>query len=149
MFRNLFVIFAVGLLAACSQGESGAQSTPQDVVKTQEIPKAQDMQITDVSATEAAALIKVRPDVVILDVRTPAEFAAGHIEGALNIDFKNVNFAAEISKLDTSKTYLVHCRSGARSTRSLVVFKEKGFKTIIHMNGGIIDWNNSGLPTVQ
>jgi len=149
MFRNLFVIVAVGLLTACSQSESGAQSTPQDVVKKQETPKVQDMQVTDVSAIEAAALIKARPDIVVLDVRTPGEFAAGHIEGAVNIDVKNANFADEITKLDTSKTYLVHCRSGARSTRSLAAFKEKGFTNIIHMNGGILDWNKSGLPTVQ
>lgn len=143
MLRNLFLLLAVGFLAACSQGETGAQSIPQDMAEKQTT------QITDVSAVEAAGLIKSRPDIVVLDVRTPSEFAAEHIEGALNIDFKNANFATEIGNLDTSKTYLIHCRSGGRSTRSLAAFKEKGFKTIIHMNGGIIDWNKSGLPTVQ
>ena len=148
MFRNLFIAFAVGLLGACSQGESGAQSAQQESSQT-EVVEAQETQITNVSATEAAALLKARPEVVILDVRTPAEFATKHIEGALNFDVKSADFAAQISKLDTSKTYLVHCRSGARSTRSLAVFKEKGFTNIIHMNGGFIDWNNSGLPSVQ
>ncbi len=159
MLRNLFLLFTVGVLAACSQGETGAQSIdqsiemnmvkPDDIQGIDEIRKITGMQITDVSAVEAAELLKARPDIIVLDVRTPGEFAAGHIEGALNIDFKNANFATEIGKLDTAKTYLVHCRSGARSTRSLPVFKENGFKTIIHMNGGIMDWNKSGLPTVQ
>ncbi len=148
MFRNLFVVFAVGLLASCSQGETGAQSALQEPTQ-QDVREQQETQITNVSATEAAALLKARPDIVVLDVRTPGEFAAGHIEGALNFDIKSADFAAQISTLDTSKTYLVHCRSGARSTRSLAVFKQMGFTNILHMNGGIIDWNNSGLPTVK
>ncbi len=147
-FRHLFVVFTFGLLAACTQGETGAQSAQQEPA-SQETAVQQETQITDVSAVKAAVLLKAQPEIVVLDVRTPAEFAAGHIAGALNIDFKSADFSAQIAKLDTTKTYLVHCRSGGRSARSLKAFKQNGFKTIIHMHGGIIDWNKSGLPTVQ
>ena len=51
----------------------------------------------------------------VIDVRTPGEFAEGHIPGAKNIDYRNRNFRKRIGKLDKSKEYLVHCRSGGRS----------------------------------
>jgi len=143
---TLISLGAISTLAACSQAEAPqAQVQPAQ----SEVQKTVEMHVTDVTAVEAAAMIQARPDMVVLDVRTPGEFAAGHIEGAVNIDFKNANFATKIAKLDTSKTYLIHCRSGARSTRSLTAFKAEGFENIVHMNGGILDWNKSGLPTVK
>ena len=52
---------------------------------------------------------------VVLDVRTKKEFAAGHIAGTKNLDFHSPDFEKEISKLDKTKIYLVHCASGRRS----------------------------------
>ena len=84
------------------------------------------------------------PTIVILDVRTPQEFAEGHLANAINIDFQSGNFEEEISKLDKSKTYAVYCRSGNRSGQAVKVMSETGFTNIYDMDGGVIDWVNAG-----
>jgi rhodanese-related sulfurtransferase len=84
--------------------------------------------------------------ITILDVRTAKEYGAERIAGSKNIDFRGKDFAEQIGKLDRAKPYLVHCRSGGRSTSSLEVFKKLGFKTIYHLDGGIDGWKKAGLP---
>ncbi len=96
-----------------------------------------------VQATEAAALVK-KGDVVVLDVRTPKEFAERHIAGATNIDFNAPDFLAKAGKLDREKTYLVHCASGGRSTRCLPKLEKLGFKNIVHLDGGFNAWEKAG-----
>lgn len=77
------------------------------------------------------------PDAVLVDVRTPAEFDAGHISGAINVDYENTNFKSEVQKLDTSKTYFIYCRSGNRSSKSLVIMQNSGIKNVYDLQGGI------------
>lgn len=89
------------------------------------------------------------PGVIILDVRTPEEFASGHIEGALNIDFNSGNFENEITRLNPSETYAVYCRSGSRSGQAASIMHVAGFHDVSNLNGGVIDWTNDGLPLVQ
>ncbi len=142
--KTLMLAAMTALLAlpACSQAQtSDAPAQSQDAAVA--------MKVTHIDAAQASALMTARPNLVVLDVRTPGEFAAGHIDGAVNIDFKNSNFAAQLSVLDKSQGYLIHCRSGGRSTRSLQTFKQAGFSHIIHMDGGMIGWNRASLPTVN
>lgn len=75
---------------------------------------------------------------ILLDVRTPSEFAAGHLEGALNVDFDNPTFTSEIQKLDKSKPYFLYCRSGNRSGQAITIMKQEGFKNISELEGGIV-----------
>jgi rhodanese-related sulfurtransferase len=89
------------------------------------------------------------PRVIIVDVRTPEEFASGHIEGALNIDFNSGNFANEITRLNPSETYAVYCRSGSRSGQAASIMHKAGFHDVSNLNGGVIDWTNDGLPLVM
>lgn len=103
------------------------------------------------SATGAKKLIddsaaKKDGKIVVLDIRTPEEFKDGHIAGAVNVDFKEKDFAAKVAKLDKSKTYIVHCQSGGRSTKSLEVFKKLEFKSIVHLDNGFGSWEKAGLP---
>lgn len=105
--------------------------------------------LEDVDAAAAAKLIEGQQAPIVLDVRTPEEFAAGHIEGAINVDFKGPGFKEELAKLDRDQPYLLHCRSGNRSTSAKPVFTELGFKAIYHLDGGIIAWEEAGLPTVK
>jgi len=110
-------------------------------------------QVTEnVTAQEAFTLIQDNqgnPDFVLIDVRTPEEFAEGHIEEAINIDFRSENFRDEINKLDKDKTYLIYCRSGRRSADALDMMKELNFTRIYHMNGGILEWTEEELPEVE
>ena len=116
-------------------------------------PSAQsDQQFTVVSPKEASALIEKNEgnsDFVILDIRTPGEYQSGHIENSIMIDFYSKTFAEEVNRLDKGKTYLIHCRSGNRSTRSMELFKKLQFQKIFHLSSGINGWNSEGLPLVK
>jgi rhodanese-related sulfurtransferase len=87
--------------------------------------------------------------VITLDVRTPIEFAEGHIEGARLIDFQSGNFENEIAALDKNATYAVYCRSGNRSGQAVKVMQDAGFTNVFNMNGGVIEWTNAGFPLVN
>ena len=89
------------------------------------------------------------PDVVLLDVRTPKEFKAGHIEGALLLDYYTSDFVDRLKTLDRQKTYLVYCRSGNRSGKSLAIFQKMGFNRVYHMATGINGWSREKYPLVR
>lgn len=82
----------------------------------------------------------------VLDVRTPGEFSEGHLQGARNIDFTSPEFRDRVRSLNRNRTYLVYCRSGNRSGKALEVFRELGFASVLHMDGGTLAWNAAGLP---
>jgi len=139
---TLIAITSIALLPACSKAQ-----TPMDGAQTQ--TQTQELKVTHINAAQASEMMAARPGLVVLDVRTPSEFAASHIDGAINIDYKNSNFATKLADLDPSQDYLIHCRSGGRSTSSLKTFKRLGFSHIIHMDGGMIGWDKANLPTVR
>ena len=84
---------------------------------------------------------------VVLDVRTPEEFAAGHLAGALNIDYKAADFRNRVAQLDKTKEYVVYCRSGRRSMEAAKIMAELGFPKLYNVAGGINDWTAAGFPT--
>ena len=88
------------------------------------------------------------PNFAILDVRTAQEFEKGHIKSAINIDYLSETFKDKLSELDKKNTYVIHCRSGGRSTKALKLFDELGFEEVYNM-GGIAQWEQSGYPTVK
>ena len=75
---------------------------------------------------------------VVIDVRTPEEYKADHVEGALNIDVKSSDFKNQISKLDKADSYKIYCKSGARSEKAISQMREMGFKNLKNL-GGIDD----------
>jgi rhodanese-related sulfurtransferase len=81
-------------------------------------------------------------EVVILDVRTPGEFAEGAIPDAILIDINGSSFVADTAKLDPSKKYLVYCRSGMRSMKACSYLASKGFEDLSNLMGGYIAWSN-------
>jgi rhodanese-related sulfurtransferase len=87
----------------------------------------------------------------VIDVRTPQEYAGGHITfgNILNIDFTAPSFKNEVGKLDKTKTYVVYCRSGARSAAASQVMAELGFQHIFNMTGGFTDWQAQGFPVTK
>ena len=89
-------------------------------------------------------------DYVLLDVRTQEEFDSGFIAGAENLDFyKGEAFTQALSNMDKNKPYLIYCRSGARSGRTIQIMKDLGFKEVYNLSGGILDWNAQGLPLTK
>jgi len=83
---------------------------------------------------------------IILDVRTPQEFADGHLANAVNIDFNSASFSNEMGILDREKTYLVYCRTGNRSRGVIEVMKKLDFQKVYNLANGIVEWQNERLP---
>jgi rhodanese-related sulfurtransferase len=102
-----------------------------------------------VSPEAAAEVIANTPDVVVLDIRTPEEFTEGFIEGASNIDFYRSDFAGQLDMLDKDAPYVVYCRSDNRSGDAMDVFADLGFTNVTEIDGGIVNWYESGLPIVS
>ena len=141
--RTIVVPVALAMLIAAACSDSSGESSSGDRSDS-EAPG-----IRLVSVEEGADLQGNPPDgLVILDVRTPEEFAEGHLEGALMIDFYLDDFAARVADLDPDVPYLVYCRSGNRSGQTAAIMEEYGFTDVADVDGGIMSWLDAGLPTV-
>lgn len=93
-----------------------------------------------VDVPQFQALI-TRPGVQLLDVRTPAEFAEGHIEGALNINVNDSDFREQIqAKLKPGQPVAVYCRSGRRSAAAAQIMTALGYQQIYDLKGGFLAW---------
>lgn len=79
-------------------------------------------------------------NIQLVDVRTAAEYASGHIPGAANMDVQSRGFETGISQLDKTRPVALYCRSGARSKMAAKKLAEKGFK-VYELDNGIIGWN--------
>jgi rhodanese-related sulfurtransferase len=82
-----------------------------------------------------------KENIQLIDVRTPQEYADGFINGAKNINVNDKNFENEIQKLDKSKPVYVYCRSGARSQTAAKKMIALGFKQVVDLQGGYMNWN--------
>jgi len=92
--------------------------------------------------------VELSEDTVIIDVRTPAEFASGHLDGAVNIDVQSPDFAAQIMELDPNGEYFVYCRSGNRSGQAIAQMNQMGFNGENLTNGGSVQ-NASNLSGID
>jgi len=101
---------------------------------------------SNLTPQQALEAIQQTAGLVILDVRTPAEFSAGHIAKAVNIDFYEKDFQDRIKALDKGTPYFVYCRSGNRSGKTLEFMNKAGFKAVQHLDRGINAWVREGLP---
>lgn len=135
-------IFSVGFLTSCGEtkGNATGNTTGNTTTTTSEIVGT----VTHVGVTEFKNLLSQNAGELI-DVRTPKENQAGEISGTQhNIDVKNKLFKEEMTKLDKEKTYLVYCRSGARSGHAVKIMESMGFKHIYNLKGGYLAWKKAG-----
>jgi phage shock protein E len=88
-------------------------------------------------------------NLVVLDVRTPEEFAQGHIPGAVNIPHDQLpNRLAEIAGAK-SKDVVVYCRSGRRATLAQQTLTSQGFTSVKHLEGDMLKWEQEQRPTAK
>lgn len=92
----------------------------------------------NLTATSFLEKFSNTPNAMLLDVRTPIEVAAGHLNGAVNIDFKNSNFKDLVCELDKEKPYFIYCRSGVRSAKACLMMHEMGFQKLANLAGGYL-----------
>lgn len=81
----------------------------------------------------------------ILDVRTPEEYATGHIENSDNVNWLSDSFVLRTDKYDKTKPVFVYCKSGGRSIKASNKLAELGFTTIYNLDGGMLKWDAAGL----
>lgn len=132
------IALAAASLTACS---APAETTETSAAA----PASLDGQAVDAGAF--AALVE-QDGVVVLDVRTPEEFAAGHLDGALNVDVSSPQFTDRLAELDTDAPYAVYCRSGNRSAQAVTLMQQAGFEQVAHLDGGITAWSADGGEVV-
>jgi len=106
---------------------------------------AQTAKVKEIDAKEFDALSK-KPNVMILDVRTPEEVAEGKIKGAKNIDFMDNEFMSKVDSLDKNITYLIYCKAGGRSAKAAAALNSVGFKSTYSLDDGITGWQEEGKP---
>lgn len=130
---------AAGLAAGCSTG------TAPDATADGGNPQA-DTAAATVQHLDAAgfATAIAQPDTVLLDVRTAAEFTAGHLPGAVNLDMQAADFATRLDTLDKASSYALYCRSGHRSAIAAEQMRTAGFDRVVDLAGGIAAWTAAG-----
>lgn len=88
-------------------------------------------------------------ELVIIDVRTPAEFESGHLENAVNINFFAPDFKDQLENLDKTQPVSVYCKVGGRSAKAAEVMKDMGFEEVYDLEGGIRNWKKKGKKIVK
>ena len=99
----------------------------------------------DADVAEFARLVADTNNIV-LDVRTPREYASGHLAGAMNLNLRAADFATQAARLDKGRTYLVHCAVGARSASACQAMSALGFTNLVNLKTGIQGWEAAGQP---
>lgn len=97
-------------------------------------------------AKQFAAVSDSLTDEQLIDVRTPEEYAEGHIANAVNMDWNGDNFSTESAKLDKTKPVMVYCLSGGRSADAADYLRKNGFTKVYELNHGILGWKAEHLP---
>jgi len=140
MFAALAAAAAV-LIAGCAGTGSVAevQLVTDDTTSETFVPKKGDAVYVSISAQRAKQLMDSESDYVVLDVRTPEEYADGHIKGSMLIPYNEIGERAEDELPEKDKLILVYCRSGRRSKIAAQALAELGYTNVKEF-GGIIDW---------
>ncbi|MDU7383934.1 MAG: rhodanese-like domain-containing protein [Schaalia turicensis] len=132
--RRFASVLSVGLTGALLAGCSSALTSESDGASTTSQSSASASQATEVG--------------MVIDVRTPDEYADDHIKGATNIDFNSDAFANDITKLDKNGTYTLHCHSGNRAGQALKLMQEAGFTNVMNAGGFQDASKNLGIELV-
>jgi rhodanese-related sulfurtransferase len=138
MPTRLITLLATALLGAAGVVSVAAAADPAPVPASSAAPVSQ--------ADLLARIGSKDPDLVVLDVRTPAEYAAGHVPGALNIPHDVL--ASRIAELAAArdKQVVLYCRSGRRSSLAADVLSKAGFTRLGHLEGDYLAWEAEQRP---
>ena len=135
-------------LSGCSSDSGAMENAQAAEVQRPAAPIEAPAAPVRVGVAEFADVIAA-PGVTIIDVRTPEEFAEGHIDGAINIPVEYPDYMEQVSQLDPSGTYAVYCRSGNRSQPAVAGMVSAGITGIFELESGTVGWASEGQPLVQ
>ena len=134
----------VAFMASCGSGAAALEDNAND------LPLQTDAQTPvksgSVSSQEAKALLAQQKDIVILDIRTPGEWASGYLQGAQLMNFYDADFSERLQAMDPAKPYLVYCAVGGRSKEALAIMNKLGFKRVYEAKEGFNALKKAGIP---
>ncbi len=104
--------------------------------------------VQNITPNALSEALKSDPGLQLIDVRTPEEFAGGHIGPATNIDWNGDRFEQSVAKLDKNQSVYVYCKIGGRSAKAADKLASMGFTKVYNLDGGILKWDAAGLSAV-
>lgn len=132
------IVLCLGVAVACrSANSSSADSSDKSTLA----PRTENL-----TADQFEQQLQ-QPNALLLDVRTPDEYAQGHLRGATLIDIEATDFDQKIATLDRSKTIMVYCTTGGRSSDAVERLQKAGFGKIQNLTQGYDDWTAKGKAT--
>lgn len=133
------IAIAIILLSSCSKpaAENAGTNSEQATFRIQQADAAQFKKLTE------------SPNALVLDVRTAAEVAEGHLPNAVNIDIYGSDFMAKVQELPKDREILVYCTVGARSQQAADILSKQGFAKVYNLDGGIVAWQRNGFEVVR
>ena len=129
-FKVILLLVVSISLTSCAQGSSAKKSDVVSLITPQELNEK-------------------LGNILLIDVRTPQEFAQGHIDNAKLIDYMQADFMNKMSKLDTTKELYIYCRSGNRSGKAVRKLEAMGFPKVYDLKGGILNWNQNKMKVLK
>src|SRR5262245_12704240 len=136
-----FILVLVASIVVGPSIASSLQAQPALHLEKPPVPKS----VKNVGVDEFDKL-RAEKDAVVLDVRTAKEFAAGHIPGAVNLDYNSADFQKQAAQLDKGKKYLVHCAAGVRSAKACTALDKLSFTNVVNLEPGFKAWEKAGKP---
>ncbi len=139
----LLFLFTGSIVSSCEN--TPVKKTSSEVLKSKEAQGTPVIRKVDTKTFKEETEDK---KVQLVDVRTPREYAQGHIENAKNINVFDNDFINKMASYKKDQPIYVYCRSGSRSMRAAAMLKAKGYN-VVNLNGGFIGWERSGFKSVK
>jgi len=154
--KKLVKLFAIAIVlvtavTSCTDEATirkrAAANAPKPVIKI--VEAIAPANLGKINKVDVAAFEKALETATLVDVRTPEEFAAGHLKGAVNINFKKRTFPNYINAIAKDKPVAIYCRSGNRSGKAAFIMQSLGFKEVIDLGSGYKGWNKAGKEVIK
>ena len=141
--KPIYLLFAATFtFASCSQSSNATEKT--EPLTAEQTKNGTENGIKTIRTAEAKTLLAQQKDLIILDVRTPQEYAGGHLKNAVLLNKYDPDFEAKLKALDKEKTYLVYCAVGGRSGQTANMMQQMGFKYVYDATEGFNPLKDAG-----
>lgn len=146
-YPTMLIVSLAVLTASCKEKKTETIDNTVDKTVEVKVPSPSDELSAVLEARVFQSDLASNPNIQLVDVRTPEEYSAAHLKGAVNYSVTDANFQEQLNKLDINLPVYVYCKSGGRSARASEKMKQFGFTEIRDLKGGITAWQELQLPT--
>jgi len=143
----IIILIVLWVVYSLTQPSLPIQSQTHSSTSTTLAGVGQQLVYKTISVSDARAMIQSSSNLMLVDVRTPGEYAQGHLKGAINIPLSDL--PVRIGGLEQNRPILVYCQTGSRSAQASSILVKAGFTQVYNLDGGMTAWINSGYPTVN